>query len=92
MLEKDYATHGTCSKRIHIALDDSGKIMEVTFEGGCPGNLQGIGKLVTGMPAAEVARRLRGTRCGYKQTSCPDQLALALDEMLASHPESGRGE
>jgi uncharacterized protein (TIGR03905 family) len=55
----------------------------VQYLGGCDGNLQGIGRLVEGLPAAEVRDRLAGIRCGWKDTSCPDQLARALNEILA---------
>ena len=72
-----YKTKGTCSSRILLDVED-GKVRNVEFIGGCNGNLQGIGKLVEGMPVDEVIARLRGIRCGYKATSCPDQLATAL--------------
>lgn len=78
----DYTTHGTCSRAIHIELNDDNTVNSVSFVGGCNGNLKGIGKLVEGMPAGEVAAKLRGVTCGFKNTSCPDQLANALDEML----------
>ena len=73
----EYKTKGTCSSRILLDVED-GKVRNVKFIGGCNGNLQGIGKLVEGMPVDEVIERLRGIRCGYKTTSCPDQLATAL--------------
>ena len=78
----DYTTQGTCSKAIHIELNDDGTVGSVSFIGGCNGNLKGIGKLVEGMPADKVAEKLRGVTCGFKNTSCPDQLARALEEML----------
>ena len=74
----EYKTKGTCSSRILLDIED-GKLTNVEFIGGCNGNLQGIGKLVEGMPVDEVIARLRGIRCGYKPTSCPDQLAAALE-------------
>ena len=77
-----YKTNGTCSRFIHFELED-GIVRGVRFDGGCNGNLQGIGKLVEGKPAAEVAQTLAGIRCGFKPTSCPDQLAQALTEALA---------
>lgn len=76
----EYPTCGTCSKHIHIDVDDEGRVQQVQFVGGCNGNLQGIGALVKGMPVAEVCQRLRGIHCGNKPTSCPDQLAQALEQ------------
>lgn len=75
-----YTTSGTCSQQIDITLDDNDIVQQVTFLGGCNGNLQGIGQLVRGMHRDEVIRRLQGIRCGYKATSCPDQLARALQQ------------
>ena len=75
----EYKTKGTCSSRILFDIED-GKLKNVEYIGGCNGNLQGIGKLVEGMPVDEVISRLRGIRCGYKPTSCPDQLAMALEQ------------
>lgn len=76
-----YQTHGTCSKYICISVDDNGVVQEVQFIGGCDGNTKGICSLVRGMKAAEVKSRLKGILCGNKPTSCPDQLAIALEEM-----------
>ena len=81
-MEYTYQTHGTCSRVIHFSIED-GKITGVSFEGGCNGNLQGISRLVEGMEPAEAIRRLRGIRCGMKPTSCPDQLATALEQATA---------
>ena len=75
----EYATRGTCSRRIFIDLDGT-TIQSVRFEGGCNGNLQGIGRLVAGMNIDEAIARLEGIRCGMKSTSCPDQLAIALKQ------------
>ncbi|MCR4843288.1 MAG: TIGR03905 family TSCPD domain-containing protein [Eubacterium sp.] len=80
-MKKSYVTRGTCSRAINIDVDDAGIIRSVEFVGGCAGNTAGISKLVVGMKASEVADRLRGTQCGPRGTSCPDQLARALDEM-----------
>lgn len=77
-----YTTHGTCSRLINIDINDSGDIADVSFVGGCNGNLQGIGALVRGQRPEDVIARLKGIRCGAKPTSCPDQLALALEEAL----------
>ena len=70
-------TKGTCSQRIFFRIEE-GKVYDVSFLGGCNGNLQGIGKLVEGMDVDEVISRLEGIHCGMKPTSCPDQLASAL--------------
>ena len=78
-MEFEYKTKGTCSQRILFRIED-GKVFDVKFLGGCSGNLQGIGKLVEGMDVQEVIDRIDGIRCGFKQTSCPDQLAKALKE------------
>lgn len=76
-----YYTQGTCSKVIDIEVDDQGTVQQVSFVGGCHGNLQGICSLIKGMKAEEVKARLQEIRCGNKPTSCPDQLATALAEM-----------
>lgn len=81
-MELTYQTSGTCSKLIEVSLDGD-VVRSVHFVGGCHGNLQGISKLVEGMPAREVIGRLRGIRCGMKSTSCPDQLACALEQALS---------
>lgn len=78
-----YKTKGTCSQAIEFELID-GKVHNVKFFGGCNGNLKGIGKLVEGMKAEEVISKLEGTTCGFKNTSCPDQLAQALKQTLES--------
>ena len=72
-----YKTKGTCSQSIQFDVKD-GKLTHVSFVGGCDGNLKGICKLVEGMPVEDVIDKLSGIRCGYKSTSCPDQLARAL--------------
>ena len=81
-MTKTYYTKGTCSTKIDLEVEN-GIIKSVKFSGGCNGNLKGISKLVEGRKASEVADLLRGTKCGFKNTSCPDQLARALDEMAA---------
>ena len=78
-----YQTRGVCSRAIDIEIED-GVIVDVTYHGGCSGNTQGIGALVRGMRAEDAAERLAGIRCGFKPTSCPDQLARALREYLDS--------
>ena len=77
-----YKTKGTCSTMIDVELND-GVIDSVKFTGGCNGNLQGISALVKGMKPEDAISRLKGIRCGFKPTSCPDQLAHALEEMIA---------
>ena len=79
-MEYNYRTSGTCSRSIRFQVEE-GKVSAVRFEGGCHGNLQGIGALVEGMDKDEVIRRLKGIRCGFKSTSCPDQLAKALEKI-----------
>lgn len=76
-----YNTFGTCSARIEFDIED-GRLHNVAFLGGCNGNLQGIGRLVEGMPATEVEQRLRGIDCGGRGTSCPDQLSIALRQAI----------
>ena len=76
-----YKPKGVCSTSIDIDLDN-GIIQSVSFTGGCNGNLQGISKLVEGMDAKDAIQRLKGIRCGFKSTSCPDQLAQALETMI----------
>lgn len=79
-----YRPTGVCSKEIEFDLDDQHRIHNVVFTGGCNGNLQGIASLVEGMEADEGIRRLSGIKCGFKSTSCPDQLAHALQAGLAN--------
>ncbi|MBD5471442.1 MAG: TIGR03905 family TSCPD domain-containing protein [Lachnospiraceae bacterium] len=73
-----YQTKGTCSTSIDLEVED-GKIKFVEFFGGCNGNLKGIASLVTGMDVDDAISKLKGIRCGFKSTSCPDQLAQALE-------------
>jgi len=75
-----YKTQGTCSTRIELEVEE-GIVKDVNFWGGCNGNLQGICRLVKGMPVEAVIARLEGIRCGNRPTSCPDQLCRALHEM-----------
>lgn len=78
-----YKTKGTCSQLIQFDLDGT-KVHNVSFVGGCNGNLKGIGRLVEGMDAQDVIDKLQGVKCGFKDTSCPDQLATALKQALAA--------
>ena len=76
-----YMPKGVCSRKMTVELD--GEIIKnVKVEGGCNGNLQGISHLVEGMNARDAIAKMRGIRCGFKSTSCPDQLSLALEEAL----------
>ena len=72
-----------CSKRIDFSLDEQGRLHDVKFFGGCPGNLPAIGRLVEGKDAKEIADILRGNPCGGRGTSCADQLSIAIDTALA---------
>ena len=78
-----FKTQGTCSRKITFDLED-GIVKNVSFEGGCNGNLKGISALVEGKEAEEVIKTVSGITCGFKSTSCPDQLARALHEALNS--------
>ena len=82
-----YTPKGVCSRKMTVELDEGGVIKALRVDGGCSGNLQGISALVKRMPAREAIRRMKGIHCGFKATSCPDQLAQGLEKILA---ESGR--
>jgi len=82
----EYMTRGVCSRKIEIELEGE-VIRSVRFQGGCAGNTQGVAALVVGMTAEEAIRRLGGIRCGFKSTSCPDQLATALRQYRESKSE-----
>ena len=76
-----YETQGTCSKLIDVTADENNVIQQVFFMGGCHGNLQGICQLVRGQKIDDVIARINGIRCGNKETSCPDQLCRALEQL-----------
>ena len=78
-----YQTRGVCSRSIDISVEN-GIILEVAYHGGCSGNTQGVAALVRGMRIEDAIERLSGIRCGFKSTSCPDQLAVALRAYLES--------
>ena len=78
-----YPPHGVCSMKITIDVDENEIIRDVKFLGGCNGNLQGISALVKGKKIDEIIGTLKGIRCGMRSTSCPDQLARALEEIKA---------
>ena len=77
---KRYRTRGTCAREIQFDVTEDGRVTGVRFAGGCPGNAQGVARLVEGMRAEEVIARLRGIDCAGRGTSCPDQLARALEQ------------
>lgn len=76
----EYIPKGVCSRKMTVEVQEDGTIQNVRIEGGCSGNLQGISRLVEGMKVDEAIRRMEGIRCGWKNTSCPDQLATALKQ------------
>ncbi|MGN0436670.1 MAG: TIGR03905 family TSCPD domain-containing protein [Wujia sp.] len=76
-----YKTSGTCSQAIDYEIVD-GKVTNVKFLGGCNGNTQGVARLVEGLTPDEVISKLEGIKCGFRDTSCPDQLAKALKESI----------
>lgn len=85
-MEFTFRPRGVCSQMMDIEIEDN-KLVRLKVMGGCSGNLQGISKLVEGMDVDEVIARLDGIRCGFKSTSCPDQLAKALKEYKAEIEE-----
>ena len=88
MKKLSFRTRGVCSSSIEVTLTDGDIVESVAFRGGCSGNTQGVAALVVGMPAEEAIRRLCGIRCGFKPTSCPDQLAKALEECRKMAPDN----
>ena len=76
----EYKTHGTCSRMVRVEVED-GIITDCEFVGGCSGNTQGVASLVRGMQVEEAKQKIKGIKCGMKETSCPDQLARALEEL-----------
>ncbi len=77
-----YQPQGVCARQIQFTLDDEGNVSNVSFYGGCNGNLQAISKLIEGKPAQEVIDILKGNDCAGRGTSCADQLAIAMEEAL----------
>jgi uncharacterized protein (TIGR03905 family) len=77
----EYKTKGTCSRMVVVDVDD-GIITDCNFVGGCAGNTQGVARLVVGMRAEDAIAKLRGIKCGFKSTSCPDQLSLAIEKAI----------
>ena len=79
----EYKTRGTCARAVIVDIED-GVITDCQFVGGCSGNTQGVAALVKGMKVDEAVSKIKGIKCGMKSTSCPDQLALALEEAANS--------
>lgn len=78
----EFTPRGVCSRQMRVELDERHIIQSLEVLGGCSGNLQGISVLVRGLTAEDAIARLKGIRCGMKETSCPDQLARGLEEAL----------
>ena len=78
-----FRPRGVCSQEMTVDVDEEGIIRNMLVYGGCSGNLQGIAALVVGMPAQEAVQRLKGIRCGFKDTSCPDQFARNLERVIS---------
>ncbi len=78
----EFRTRGTCARMINIDIED-GVITDCSFVGGCAGNTQGVAALVRGMKVEDAIAKLKGIKCGFKPTSCPDQLAIAIEGALA---------
>ncbi len=80
-MKYEYTPHGVCSRHMTIDIED-GVIKDIKVIGGCSGNLKGISALVKGMRAEDAVAKMKGIRCGFKPTSCPDQLARAIEEAI----------
>lgn len=78
----DFKPRGICAHRMTVSVED-GVVQDVGIEGGCDGNHKGLISLLKGMPADEAAKRMRGIRCGMRPSSCPDQLAIAIEACAA---------
>ena len=79
----EFEPKGICARHITIVLDDQDRVQDLSFVGGCDGNHKGLTALVRGMKAQEAMDRLSDIKCGFKQSSCPDQVAVALKQALA---------
>lgn len=86
----EYKTEGVCSKLFRLDVDDEGVIRHAQVIGGCNGNLQGVCRLIENRPASEVATLLKGITCGTKQTSCPDQISKALEQIAAQAAQNSK--
>ena len=80
-MKLEFKTNGVCARKIDVEVEDD-IVKDVRFFGGCNGNANGISSLVKGMKVEDVIEKLSGTKCGFKNTSCPDQLAKALEKMI----------
>ena len=87
MASYTYTPRGTCSRKIDFTLEN-GIVKDVRFTGGCSGNTQGVAALCIGRPAEEVVKVIKGIRCGSKPTSCPDQLANALEQAIEAEKKN----
>ena len=85
-----YQTKGVCSRQMNVKLE-KGVVQKVEIIGGCAGNSQGVARLVEGMKAEDAIRKIEGIRCGFKATSCPDQLSKALRIALAEEAKRAEG-
>lgn len=85
-MEYNYKPRGVCAQNLSFEIEDN-IVKHVEFYGGCNGNLKGIATLIEGMPVDQVIEKLEGLRCGHKSTSCPDQLAKALQEAISQKTE-----
>lgn len=83
-MEYTHRCSGTCSRSVSFIMDENHIVTDVRFVGGCSGNTQGVAKLCEGRKAEELIELMKGIRCGFKSTSCPDQLAIGLQEALAA--------
>ena len=81
----EYKPKGTCSTKLELDLGDDGKMRNLRFTNGCDGNLKAVAMLTDGMDAREIIGKLKGIKCGRKRTSCPDQLACALEQALIAN-------
>ena len=79
-MDISFKTKGVCTQMIHFTKNDDGTITNISFDGGCNGNLKAIAKLCDGMQADQIIKKLAGNTCGFKSTSCADQFAKALSE------------
>lgn len=82
-MKKTYNFSGTCSKSVTFDIDENNIVSNVSFIGGCNGNLKGISAMCEGQRAEDIIKRLAGIRCGFKSTSCPDQFSKSLEKELA---------
>ena len=80
-MQYEYKTRGVCASKILFEINDN-IVSNIRFSGGCSGNTQGLSKMVCWLNAADVVKKLKGIKCGFKSSSCPDQLATALEQAL----------